>query len=397
MKKNKPIIMSQLNKLKAVVVSLLFPAIAFCQTETTTSTQTYFSNALFNTLLGVVVLLLIIIISFSNAIKNIADSDFLDKKLKAENESSSSSGKIISTLLFLLMSFSLSAQTQVVKDDRIGGLDQFTFYFIICIIFIELLVLGLLIYQFKFLLKTKTKIVAESARVDSPIINILTDAVPVENEESILLDHDYDGIKELDNNLPTWWKYGFYLTILIGVVYLFNYHVSGSGDLQIAEYDKEMAKAKLEVEEFMKNSANKVDENTVKVSKDATQLAAGKDAFIASCAACHGRLGEGGVGPNLTDEYWIHGGSIQDVFKTIKYGWTEKGMKSWKDELSPMQISQISSFILSLKGTNPPNGKAPQGDLYTEKAIVSDSTATVVDSLAVQPKADSLKTTPVVK
>ena len=114
--------------------------------------------------------------------------------------------------------------------------------------------------------------------------------------------------------------------------------------------------------------------------------------FKASCAACHGQLGEGTVGPNLTDDYWLHGGSVQDVFKSIKYGWVEKGMKSWKEDLSPMQIAQVTSYIKSLKGTNPANAKAPQGDLYTEGGVapVNDSTAVMVDSLNVQVKADSL-------
>jgi cytochrome c oxidase cbb3-type subunit III len=146
------------------------------------------------------------------------------------------------------------------------------------------------------------------------------------------------------------------------------------------------------VEEFMKTSANNVDESTVKLLTEAGDLAAGKDVFISNCAACHGKLGEGTVGPNFTDDYWMHGGSIQDIFKTIKYGWVEKGMKSWKEDLSPMQIAQVTSFIKSLRGTNPPNGKAPQGDIYTESgaAPASDSTTVVGDSLKIQIKADSL-------
>ena len=163
--------------------------------------------------------------------------------------------------------------------------------------------------------------------------------------------------------------------------------------MQGKEYEKEMAKAKLEVEEYMKNSANNVDENSVKLLTETSDIAAGKDVFKANCAACHGQLGEGTVGPNFTDEYWIHGGSIQDIFKSIKYGWVEKGMKSWKEDLSPIQIAQVASYIKSLKGTNPPNGKAPQGDLYTESGVapISDSTAVAGDSLNIQIKADSLK------
>ena len=264
------------------------------------------------------------------------------------------------------------------------------------IILIELIVLALIIYQFNYLVKTVTTVetTTKATKItESKIMMSLTDAVAIEEEDSIMLDHDYDGIKELDNNLPPWWKYGFYLTIVVAIVYLINYHVIGTGDLQGKEYEKEIAQAKLEVDEFMKTSANNVDENTVKLLTEATDIATGKDLYIVNCVACHGKDGEGTVGPNLTDDYWLHGASIQDLFKTLKYGWVEKGMKAWKEDLSPMQMAQIASFIKTLKGTNPPNPKAPQGDLYTEAgaAPISDSTIIVNDSLNIQIKADSLK------
>ncbi|HRD39869.1 MAG TPA: c-type cytochrome, partial [Bacteroidia bacterium] len=153
---------------------------------------------------------------------------------------------------------------------------------------------------------------------------------------------------------------------MVAVFYLIHYHISGTGDLQEAEYNMEIAKAKAEVEAYMKTAANNVDETTVKMLDGASDLESGKQVYQANCAACHGKLGEGGVGPNFADEYWIHGGSIQDIFKTVKYGFADKGMKAWKEDLSPMQIAQVTSFIRTLKGTNPPNGKAPQGDLYKE-------------------------------
>ena len=151
-----------------------------------------------------------------------------------------------------------------------------------------------------------------------------------------------------------------------------------------------MAQAKLEVDSFMKTSASNVDENTVILLTEASDIAAGKDVFAANCAACHGQLGEGTVGPNFADDYWMHGGSIQDIFKSIKYGWVEKGMKSWKEDLSPIQISQLTSFIKSLRGTNPPNGKAPQGDLYSENGSVA---SVAIDSTIVQATTDSLSAT----
>lgn len=393
-------LMNNFNKLKSLAVAMLIPAVGFCQEQTTKESSSYFTNVLFLTLLVTIIVLAIVIVAFSSVFKNIADSDYLTSKYSNKKDDNSSTMRNVTTVLFMLSSFAMLSQEKVaavvkVDDGRIGGLDQFTFYFMLAIVLIELIVLGLIIYQFNFLVKTQT-VVETSTKTkitESKLMMSLTDAVAVEEEQSILLDHDYDGIQELDNNLPPWWKYGFYLTIVVAFAYMINYHVIGTGDLQGKEYEKEMAQAKLDVEEYMKTSANNVDESTVKLLTEATDVAAGKDVFKANCAACHGQLGEGTVGPNFTDEYWIHGGSIQDIFKSIKYGWVEKGMKSWKEDLSPMQIAQVASYIKSLKGTNPPNGKAPQGDLYTEAgaALVSDSTAVVGDSLNVQIKTDSLK------
>ena len=396
-------LMNNFNKIKSLAVVMLIPAVGFCQEQTTKESSSYFSNVLFLTLLATIIILAVVIVAFSSVFKNIADSDYLTTKYSNKKDNDSTTARSVASVILLLMSLSMFSQEKVaavvkVDDGRIGGLDQFTFYFMACIILLELIVLALIIYQFNYLVKNFTEIetVSKTKTMESKLMMSLTDIVAIEEEDSILLDHDYDGIKELDNNLPPWWKYGFYLTIVVAVIYLFNFHVLGTGDLQGKEYEKEMAQAKLDVETYMKTSANNVDESTVKLLTEASDIAAGKDVFTANCAACHAASGgstPNGVGPNLTDDYWIHGGGVQDVFKTIKYGWAEKGMKSWKEDLSPMQIAQVTSFIKSLRGTNPPNGKAPQGDLYSEAGAVpvNDSTAVVADSLSIQIKADSLK------
>jgi cytochrome c oxidase cbb3-type subunit 3 len=203
---------------------------------------------------------------------------------------------------------------------------------------------------------------------------IFTKAVPVQQEADVLLDHDYDGIKELDNALPPWWKWGFYITLVIGVFYLLRFHVWKTGPTPEQEYNSEMVAAAKQMEAYRKKSNDLVDETTVTMA-DATGIAAGKQLFQQNCIACHGSAGEGGVGPNLTDNYWLHGGRINDVFKTIKYGYPDKGMQSWEKMFSPSQIRNLASFVKSLHGTNPPNPKAPQGDLYNEGQPV-DSTAT---------------------
>lgn len=391
--------MTNFNKIKTLAVALLIPAVGFCQDEAVKETTSYFTNVLFLTMLGLIVILAIVIVAFSGVFKNIADSDYLQNKYNSKKEDNDSSTiKNIVSVVLLLSSFSMMAQdatlVKVIDDGRIGGIDQFTFYFLLFLVFLELFVLGLMFYQFNFLIKTHLAIVkvGKPKKVESKLLMSLTDVVPIEEEESILLDHDYDGIKELDNNLPPWWKYGFYLTILTSVIYMVHFHVLKTGDLQGKEYDDAMAQAKIEVDEFMKTSANNVDENTVKVLTETSDIATGKDLFIANCVACHGIGGEGTVGPNLADDYWLHGGSIQDLFKTLKYGWVEKGMKSWKDDLSPMQIAQVASYIRTLKGTSPPNPKAPQGDLYSEGVVapINDSIAVKNDSLNIKIKADSL-------
>ncbi|HOJ17692.1 MAG: c-type cytochrome [Ignavibacteriales bacterium] len=187
----------------------------------------------------------------------------------------------------------------------------------------------------------------------------LTDAKPVEKEKDILLDHDYDGILELDNNLPPWWKALFYVTIVWGAIYLLWFHVFQVGNLQDAEYTEEVRIAEIEKAALLGPGA--IDENNVTKLTDPIALSTGKETFLKHCAACHGRGGEGLVGPNLTDDYWIHGADIKQVFLIVKNGVPEKGMISWKSQLNPVAMQEVSSYILSLRGSNPPNQKPPEG------------------------------------
>lgn len=195
------------------------------------------------------------------------------------------------------------------------------------------------------------------------------DLVPMQEESSILLDHDYDGIRELDNHLPPWWKWMFYLSIVFAVVYIFLYHVSGSLPLQAAEYDIEITEAAAIKEAKMaSNTGDSIDENNVTIAKSPSALFDGEEIFVTSCAPCHKKTGAGGIGPNLTDDYWLHGASINEIYKTIKYGVPEKGMIAWEAVLAPKQIRNVSSYILTLKGSNPPDPKAPQGVLISADA-----------------------------
>ncbi len=187
-------------------------------------------------------------------------------------------------------------------------------------------------------------------------------------EAEIILDHNYDGIKELDNNLPPWWLYGFYATIIFAVVYMVRYHVF-DGPTQEEEYQRELAVAEKEIEEYRKTAKGLVDASTVELLTDAEDLKAGKAIFETNCVACHRADGGGGIGPNLTDDYWIAGGSLSNMYEVISEGGRPgKGMIAWKNDLKPLQIAQVASYIKTFQGTNPPDAKEAEGDLYVEKA-----------------------------
>lgn len=189
----------------------------------------------------------------------------------------------------------------------------------------------------------------------------------LETEKDLLLDdHNYDNIRELDNKIPPWFNYLFYATVIFGVFYMINYHVLSSGDVQASEYKEEIRNAELARAELMKTGAL-LDESTLTALTDAASLSIGKEIFIKNCAVCHTEKGGGLVGPNLTDDYWIHGGGIKNVYATVKNGVPAKGMISWKTQLNPKQMHEVASYVLSLRGTNPPNPKAPEGVLYVEQ------------------------------
>jgi cytochrome c oxidase cbb3-type subunit 3 len=189
----------------------------------------------------------------------------------------------------------------------------------------------------------------------------LTNAVPIAQEETVMLNHNYDGIRELDNHLPPWWLGLLYGSIVFAVVYLLNYHVWHWSPSQQEEYTIAMEEGKKEVEAYQTKLGESIDEKSVKLVSDTKTLENGKTIFVEKCVACHGANGEGGVGPNLTDEYWLHGGTINDIFGVIKNGVAEKGMISWKAILKPAQIQEVSNYIVTLKGTSTENPKAPQG------------------------------------
>ncbi len=200
------------------------------------------------------------------------------------------------------------------------------------------------------------------------LISKWTEAKAVEQEDEIILDHNYDGIKELDNNLPPWWLYMFYATIIFAAVYLVRYHVLGA-DNQDMEYAKAVTEAKKELAAFKSTSPETViDAETATVLTSEADLNRGKAVYNLNCAACHVADGGGGIGPNLTDEYWVLGGGMKNIFNTIANGGRDgKGMVAWNKTLKPADIQKVASYIISMQGTTPAKPKAPEGELYKEE------------------------------
>jgi cytochrome c oxidase cbb3-type subunit III len=194
---------------------------------------------------------------------------------------------------------------------------------------------------------------------------------PLSREKDLVMEHAYDGIAELDNPTPPWFMGLFYGSIAFGVIYLLVFHVIGSGDIMTSEYTQEMAVAEQQREEYIRKVAGSINENTVTQLTDAKGLDEGKVIFTQYCTACHGSHGEGKVGPNLTDAYWLHGGNVKAVFHTITEGVPEKGMVSWKKQLNPLQVQQVTSYVLSLQGTNPAGAKEPQGEKEASTSAVA--------------------------
>ncbi|MCV6628339.1 MAG: c-type cytochrome [Flavobacteriaceae bacterium] len=222
------------------------------------------------------------------------------------------------------------------------------------------------------------------------LISKLGGGKAIEEEETIILDHDYDGIKELDNKLPPWWLYLFYITIVFAAVYLVRYHILDA-DPQKLEFEKEVAAAQIAIEEYKAANPDLISIDNVELLTDAGDLSAGKSVFATNCVACHQADGGGGIGPNLTDNKWILGGGIKNVFKTISEGGRDgKGMVSWKQTLNPREMAQVASYVLTFVGTTPANPKEAEGDItWPEEETPGEEAAPADEGAEETPAAES--------
>ncbi|MEO5998228.1 MAG: cbb3-type cytochrome c oxidase N-terminal domain-containing protein [Chitinophagaceae bacterium] len=330
--------------------------------------QSVFENSLALTLLIIIFILLLAIGLLASVVRGGMDI-YRDKRNKQQTHLNKTGGLI--AVFLLMLSSPVFAEETAMPVVSAGSLSPTIFFCLVSVIAVELLVIFGLLYSLKSLLGIEAKkkpATVKSIAITPPVkfwerFNRLK---PLEQEYEIELDHSYDGIKELDNRLPPWWLYGFYISILFAAVYLWRANISHAAPSPLEEYAAQVREADIEKTAYLANAANNIDETTVVLITDKGELESGKNVYEANCSPCHGKLAEGVVGPNLTDNYWLHGGNLQEIFKTIKYGVAEKGMRSWKDEFSPKQLAQLTSYIIKLQGTNPPNAKEKQGELYVE-------------------------------
>lgn len=270
--------------------------------------------------------------------------------------------KVFKIVLFVLAAQSAPLFAQTAPKDVYS--DTYVYLILAALLFtLAVLFASLMIFESR---ERKAKTIKTKQLVSAPIIE----------------DHEYDGIQELDNPAPAWFQFLFYVTIVFAIIYMINYHMIGKQNASFDEYMQEVTVAQQQKDELIRTGAL-INENNVKVLTDAADIDKGKEIYNANCVSCHNADGGGGVGPNLTDKYWIHGGGIKNVFSTIKYGVPAKGMITWQTQLSPKQMNQVASYVLTFEGKTSANPKAPEGNIWV------DSTATNKDTSVI--KQDSIK------
>lgn len=280
--------------------------------------------------------------------------------------------KLLITSLVLLVLGSANVQARAGKQMPSMSESDISIIALGVMLFVAIVVLIVCLYVLRVLSIELGKVALTSGRASEGFWTKLNkkfvtgDLLPVDREEEIMMDHAYDGISELNNHMPPWLKNLFYLTIGVAVIYTFHFLILKTGKSQLQEYAEEMAVAEKLIAQNKTTEESSVDENSVVLVTDAQVLEKAKTVYVQNCAPCHGKDGGGSVGPNLTDDYWLHGGNVQDVFKVIKYGVQEKGMIPWKDKLKPEMIQDVAGYILSLRGTTPEKPKEPQGEKYVD-------------------------------
>ena len=336
-----------------------------------------------------------------STVRSLLQSDMYQRKMAERHAKMKEAAKKVGILLALILPSAAFAQEAVepIVENPSETFFQITDTHIWIVTTINLVLFGVILYfkhlqdQILEMIGMKSKRARFFRKRKLTFRNVFTRSVRIEEEKDILMDHEYDGIRELDNILPPWWLWLFYGTVIFAVFHIFHYHILDTGDLQYEAYEKEMVEAQIEVDAWLEKQNMNMTAADVVLLTGAGDISNGRSLFMKECAKCHGERGEGGTGANLTDDYWIYGNRIGDVFRTISEG-GNNGMESWKNRFNPKEIQLMASFILSIDEeiTVDMGGKAPEphANLMADAALASD-TATV-DTVSVDlPVIDSLQ------
>ena len=276
--------------------------------------------------------------------------------------------------MLIIQTIIAKAATPIVIPKASMSTNDIMMMMVIGMLIIVMLVVAFVLFKISFVLQkmisTNANTVVdtefEKAMDERTIWQKLAGLRPMKYEQTMMMEHAYDGILEIDNPIPAWFMTLFYGSIIISVLYMFVYHVVGDGHIMTTEYNEQLVEGESIKQAYMKKFASSINENNVTLLKDENSVKEGKKMFAQNCVACHAADGGGGVGPNLTDEFWLHGGSIKSVYHTISQGVAEKGMIAWKGTLKPKEIQKVTSYVLSLQGSNPTDPKAPDGEIWVE-------------------------------
>jgi len=358
-----------------ICITLLYPVFIWSQSSTSVVSQSDGFEVIRPILLFIGILLFIVIIILGNTL-SASYKNFIKNKLHS----------IVPWAAILLFSFSILSPHKISAQGsiNIGKLSQIPFdiWVYVVILLLEIIVVIFLSNKIRSLIIIEPKVKIENK--DSWLVRLfykLNNFRPIEEESSFDVGHNYDGIRELDNKTPAWWNWSFLFSFVFAILYMYRYHIAHSAPLPLEELKIAQTEAAIKKAEYLKNAAEMVDETNVSMSDEAG-IAIGSALFAKNCVVCHGAKGEGGIGPNMTDDYWIHKGSIKDIFYSVKYGWPQNGMKGWVEDFSPSEIAHVSSYVKTLLGTNPPNQKEKQGELYKDLGPTPDSSVISIDTTA---------------
>jgi cytochrome c oxidase cbb3-type subunit 3 len=345
--------------------------------ESVTYVNNYEKNLkLFKVFLFIILILLLGIYVVSRSTSALISSEMYREKIADIHNRSKNGGKALTVLLiigFLGTSQMASALSFTAPNSATAELELWVYITsadLNALVIITLLLLGFLLHMINMFYKSlrlikpkKVVVKADGTPKTGTFVQALQGGVSIEDEYKVDLGHDYDGIRELNNPMPPWWVAGFIISIIFAVVYMFHYHILGTGDLQMAEYNKSMATAKIEVTAYRKANAMNVDETNATLMEEQSDLMAGKALYKNNCAVCHTENGGGEIGPNLTDNHWVYGNDIKDVYLVIKKG-APKGMPAHESKFNPIEIQQVASFVLHFDEISEADGgKAPDGEI----------------------------------